>query len=69
MSHDFDWIFFDCFNTLIDDFDPGGDESGLCSLPELAVTQGYFGGYPRHANPPFQPQSHATSYTAHAQSY
>lgn len=37
-----DWIFFDCFNTLIDDFDPSGDESGLGSLPTLAVKQGYF---------------------------
>lgn len=43
MKHDdFDWIFFDCFNTLIDDFDPHGDESGLCSLPSLSVELGYF---------------------------
>lgn len=34
------WIFFDCFNTLLDDFDPTGDESGLGSLPELAVALG-----------------------------
>jgi putative hydrolase of the HAD superfamily len=34
------WIFFDCFNTLIDDFDPTGDESGLGTLPELAVELG-----------------------------
>ncbi|HVZ33444.1 MAG TPA: hypothetical protein VG963_13520, partial [Polyangiaceae bacterium] len=34
------WIFFDCFNTLIDDFDALGDESGLGSLPELAVELG-----------------------------
>jgi HAD superfamily hydrolase (TIGR01549 family) len=39
---DFDWVFFDCFNTLIDDFDEAGDESGLCTLPKLAVTEGYF---------------------------
>src|SRR5580700_5657549 len=26
----------DCFNTLIDDFDDSGNESGLCSLPALA---------------------------------
>jgi HAD superfamily hydrolase (TIGR01549 family) len=39
---DFDWIFFDCFNTLIDDFDEGGDESGLGSLPVLAVELGLF---------------------------
>lgn len=41
---DFDWIFFDCFNTLIDDFDISGDESGLCSLPALAVELGLFEG-------------------------
>src|SRR4051812_33741921 len=35
-----EWIFFDCFNTLLDDFDPAGDESGLCSLPVLAVELG-----------------------------
>ena len=34
------WIFFDCFNTLIDDFDATGDESGLGSLPDLAVEIG-----------------------------
>jgi HAD superfamily hydrolase (TIGR01549 family) len=39
---DFDWIFFDCFNTLIDDFDAEGDETGLGSLPELAVKLGFF---------------------------
>jgi HAD superfamily hydrolase (TIGR01549 family) len=39
---DFDWIFFDCFNTLIDDFDNDGDESGLCSLPAVAVEMGLF---------------------------
>lgn len=39
---DFDWIFFDCFNTLIDDFDESGDESGLVSLPALAVELGFF---------------------------
>ena len=38
----FDWVFFDCFNTLIDDFDDAGDESGLGSLPALAVAQGFF---------------------------
>lgn len=35
-----DWIFFDCFNTLIDDFDATGDDSGLGSLPRLAVELG-----------------------------
>jgi HAD superfamily hydrolase (TIGR01509 family) len=39
---DFDWIFFDCFNTLIDDFDENGDETGLGSLPRLAVELGLF---------------------------
>jgi HAD superfamily hydrolase (TIGR01549 family) len=39
---DFDWIFFDCFNTLIDDFDNSGNESGLGSLPALAVEIGLF---------------------------
>ena len=39
---DFDWVFFDCFNTLIDDFDDSGDESGLGYLPELAVARGFF---------------------------
>ncbi len=42
IKSDFDWIFFDCFNTLIDDFDPTGDESGLGSLPDIAVTHGLF---------------------------
>ncbi len=42
IDDDFDWIFFDCFNTLIDDFDERGDESGLCSLPRLAVELGFF---------------------------
>jgi putative hydrolase of the HAD superfamily len=38
-----DWIFFDCFNTLIDDFDATGDDSGLGSLPVLAVELGAVG--------------------------
>ncbi len=42
MSDDFDWIFFDCFNTLIDDFDDAGEEHGLCSLPDFAVEQNLF---------------------------
>ena len=41
-SDDFDWIFFDCFNTLIDDFDEQGEETGLGSLPELSVKLGFF---------------------------
>jgi HAD superfamily hydrolase (TIGR01509 family) len=35
-----DWIFFDCFNTLIDDFDDNDSESGLGSLPDFAVELG-----------------------------
>lgn len=42
MHGEFDWLFLDCFNTLIDDFDPTGDESGLGSLPALAVSEGFF---------------------------
>lgn len=42
MQGDFDWLFLDCFNTLIDDFDATGDESGLGSLPALAVSAGFF---------------------------
>jgi putative hydrolase of the HAD superfamily len=41
---DFDWIFFDCFNTLIDDYDAAGDEAGLLRVPDLAVEFGYFAG-------------------------
>lgn len=35
-----DWLFFDCFNTLLDDFDPAGGEAGLGTLPERAVALG-----------------------------
>ena len=31
------WIFFDCFNTLLDDFDEAGNESGLGSILDLPV--------------------------------
>jgi HAD superfamily hydrolase (TIGR01549 family) len=41
-DYDFDWIFFDCFNTLIDDFDGSRGESGLGSLPEYTVELGFF---------------------------
>lgn len=41
---DFDWIFFDCFNTLIDDFDQAGQEGSLLSIPQLAVDLGFFPG-------------------------
>lgn len=40
---DFDWIFFDCFNTLIDDFDAAGAEGSLLSVPARAVALGFFG--------------------------
>ncbi|MCM1982251.1 HAD family hydrolase [Lyngbya confervoides] len=42
MSPPFDWIFFDCFNTLIDDFDPHGDESGLGPMQHLPVKAGLY---------------------------
>ena len=38
----FDWIFFDCFNTLIDDFDQTGDESGLGPIAHLPVEAGIY---------------------------
>ena len=38
----FDWIFFDCFNTLIDDFDDTGDESGIGFLTHLPVQAGLY---------------------------
>ena len=36
------WIFFDCFNTLLDDFDETGDESGLGSILDLSVREGRY---------------------------
>lgn len=39
---DFDWIFFDCFNTLIDDYNAAGEEGSLLNVPRLAVEYGYF---------------------------
>ena len=38
----FDWIFFDCFNTLIDDFDQAGDESGMGPIAHLPVEAGIY---------------------------
>ena len=38
----FDWIFFDCFNTLIDDFTTDGDESGLGSVLDLPANAGFY---------------------------
>ena len=37
-----EWIFFDCFNTLIDDFDDTGDESGLGPMLYLPVEAGFY---------------------------
>ena len=37
-----DWIFFDCFNTLIDDFDENGDISGLGPIRHLPVEAGFY---------------------------
>jgi len=36
------WLFFDCFNTLIDDFDVDGDTSGLGPLSHLPVESGFY---------------------------
>jgi FMN phosphatase YigB (HAD superfamily) len=45
-----DWIFFDCFNTLIDDFDATGDESGLGSLDLDIEPSRALGMRPIHLN-------------------
>jgi putative hydrolase of the HAD superfamily len=37
-----EWIFFDCFNTLIDDFDPTGDESGVKPIAHIPVKHGLY---------------------------
>jgi putative hydrolase of the HAD superfamily len=37
-----EWIFFDCFNTLVDDFDAQGDESGLSPIVHLPAEAGAF---------------------------
>ncbi len=36
------YIFFDCFNTLIDDFDETGDESGMKPLAHIPVKHGLY---------------------------
>jgi putative hydrolase of the HAD superfamily len=36
------WIFFDCFNTLLDFFDPDGDETGVKPVVHIPVESGYF---------------------------
>jgi HAD superfamily hydrolase (TIGR01549 family) len=42
MAASFDWIFFDCFNTLIDDFDQSGCELGLASMYQVPVAAGLY---------------------------
>ena len=41
-STSIDWIFFDCFNTLIDDFDTSGYEVGLAPMYQVPVTAGLY---------------------------
>ncbi len=41
-STSIDWIFFDCFNTLIDDFDTTGKEAGLAPMYQVPVTAGLY---------------------------
>jgi putative hydrolase of the HAD superfamily len=36
------WIFFDCFNTLIDDFDDEGKITGLGPIEKIPVQKGWF---------------------------
>ena len=38
----FDWIFFDCFNTLIDDFDQTGEELALLPVYSLPAEVGLY---------------------------
>lgn len=41
-STSLDWIFFDCFNTLIDDFDTSGSEAGLTPMYQVPVMAGLY---------------------------
>lgn len=41
-ADDIQWIFFDCFNTLVDDFDETGDESGMGLVMEVPVAAGFY---------------------------
>ena len=41
-STSLDWIFFDCFNTLIDDFDTSGHEVGLAPMYQVPVSAGLY---------------------------
>ena len=36
------WVFFDCFNTLVDDFDAEGAIDGLETIAHLPVAAGLF---------------------------
>jgi len=40
--HSFSWILFDCFNTLIDDFIQGGDESGISPIIHIPAEAGLY---------------------------
>ena len=45
------WIFFDCFNTLVDDFDEKGDESGILDpVIDVAVEAGVCSSYDQFRN-------------------
>ena len=37
-----DWIFFDCFNALVDDFDTTGYEAGLTPMYQVLVDAGLY---------------------------
>ena len=39
---DVKWIFLDCFNTLVDDFDACGDESGMGLVMDVPVAAGFY---------------------------
>ncbi|ESA34733.1 dump phosphatase [Leptolyngbya sp. Heron Island J] len=42
LSTSIDWIFFDCFNTLVDDFDTSGCEAGLAPMYQVLVSAGLY---------------------------
>ncbi len=42
MAQPIKWIFFDCFNTLVDDFDETGDQSGVKPLGQRCAEAGVF---------------------------
>ncbi len=41
-STSLDWIFFDCFNTLVDDFDTSGHDAGLAPMYQVPVAAGLY---------------------------